>query len=77
MVKIEVLGTGCAKCKKTAELISKEIEKTGVAAEVIKVEEMDEILKRGVMMTPAVLVNGEKKCAGRVPSSNEIRSWFE
>lgn len=77
MRKIEVLGTGCAKCKKTTELIDKEIENLGVDAEVIKVENIDGIVSRGVMMTPAVIVDGEKKSGGKVPSAKEIKSWFE
>ena len=77
MMKIEVLGSGCAKCKKTTELIKKEIEKAGVDAEVIKVEDIDEIVSRGIMMTPAVIVDGETKSSGKIPSAKEIKSWFE
>lgn len=77
MKKIEVLGTGCVKCKKTAELIEKEIKKMGVDAEVVKVEDIDEIVSRGIMMTPAVIVDGEKKISGKIPSAREIKSWLE
>lgn len=77
MKKIEVFGTGCSKCKKTRELIVKEINKAGVKAEVFKVEKMDEIVNRGVMLTPAVMVDGELKCQGKVPSEKEIRTWLE
>ncbi len=76
-MKIEVLGSGCAKCKKTTELIKKEIENAGIDAEVIKVEKMEDIVSRGVMMTPAVIVDGETKSAGKVPSAKEIKTWFE
>ncbi len=77
MMKIEVLGSGCAKCKKTTELIKKEIEKAGVEAEVVKVEDIDEIVSRGVMMTPAVIVDGETKSSGKISSAKDIKSWFE
>lgn len=77
MKKIEILGTGCPKCQKTTELIEKEIEEAGVEAEIVKVEDLDEIVARGVMMTPAVMIDGETKTEGKVPSSSEIKSWFE
>ncbi|MFW6389992.1 MAG: thioredoxin family protein [Halanaerobiales bacterium] len=77
MKKIEILGTGCPKCQKTTELIEKEIKETGVEAEIIKVEDLDEIVERGVMMTPSVIVDGETKVEGNIPNADEIKSWFE
>ncbi|MFW6023003.1 MAG: thioredoxin family protein [Halanaerobiaceae bacterium] len=77
MKKIEVLGTGCTKCKKTTELIKKVIEDMGVEARVVKVEDIEEIVGRGVMMTPAVMIDGEKMCGGKVPAVKEIKSWFK
>lgn len=66
-MKIEILGTGCSKCKKTKETIEKVLKQNGVEAEVIKVEDIEAILNYGVMVTPAVVVDGEVKLAGRVP----------
>ncbi|MFW6238820.1 MAG: thioredoxin family protein [Halanaerobiales bacterium] len=77
MKNIEILGTGCPKCQKTTELIEKAIQETGIEAEVSKVEDLDEIVERGVMMTPAVMVDGETKVEGSIPSVDEIKSWFE
>ncbi|ACL70755.1 thioredoxin family protein [Halothermothrix orenii] len=77
MKKIEVLGSGCPKCQKTTDLIKNELRNLDVEAEIVKVEELDEIVNRGVMMTPAVVIDGEIKVEGKVPSSSEIRSWFE
>lgn len=77
MTKIEIFGTGCSKCKKTVELIEKEVKEAGIQAEIIKVEDLNEIASRGIMMTPAVQVDGETKCEGKVPSAGEIKSWFE
>jgi small redox-active disulfide protein 2 len=76
MKKIEILGTGCHKCQKTTELIEKEIKEAGVEAEIVKVKNLDEIVNRGVMMTPAVMVDGVLKCEGKIPAANEIKSWF-
>jgi len=75
-MKIEILGTGCAKCKKTKENIEKVLKETGVEAEVLKVEDFETILKYGVMVTPAVVIDGEVKLAGKVPDEKEIRKWI-
>jgi len=75
--KIEILGTGCPKCAKTTELIEKAIKEVGADAEIIKVTELNEIVNRGVMMTPAVMVDGELKVEGKIPTEKEIKSWFE
>lgn len=75
-MKIEVLGTGCSKCKKTKETIEKVLKQNSVEAEVIKVEDIEAILNYGVMVTPAVVVDGEVKLAGRVPDEKEIKKWI-
>ena len=77
MKKIEILGTGCPKCQKTAELIRKVLENNDLEGKIIKVEDMDKIVEKGVMMTPAVVIDGETKVEGKVPSADEIKSWFE
>ena len=77
MKKIEILGTGCPKCQKTTKLIKKELEKAGLEVELEKVEDVDKIVERGVMMTPAVVIDGENKIEGKVPSAEEIRSWLQ
>jgi small redox-active disulfide protein 2 len=75
-MKIEVLGTGCSKCKKTKEMIEKVLKQSGVEAEVIKVEDIEKILNYGVMVTPAVVIDGEVKVAGKVPDEKDIRKWI-
>jgi small redox-active disulfide protein 2 len=75
-MKIEVLGTGCSKCKKTAETIEKVLKQSGVEAEVIKVDDIEKIMNYGVMVTPAVAVDGEVKVAGKVPDEKEIKKWI-
>lgn len=71
-MKIEILGTGCAKCKMLYEIAQNAVEKAGVEAEIIKVEDPVAIMNYGVMSTPALVVNGEVKISGRLPSSDEI-----
>ncbi len=73
MVKIEVLGTGCAKCKSLAKNVEKAVEELDIEAEVVKVESLQEIMNRGVMMVPALFIDGEAKALGRAPSVKEIK----
>lgn len=72
-MEILVLGPGCAKCVKTYEAIKKVIDETGTDATIRKVDDIMEIMKWGVMSTPAVVVDGEVKIKGYVPSDAEIR----
>lgn len=75
-MKIEILGTGCSKCKKTKEIIEKILKQTGAEAEVVKVEDIEKIMSYGVMVTPAVVIDGDVKLAGKVPDEKEIRKWI-
>jgi small redox-active disulfide protein 2 len=77
MLKIEVFVGGCPKCKKT-EMNSKEaLAKLGVEAEIVAVKSQVEILKKGVTSTPALAINGEVKCMGRIPETKEIITWLQ
>ncbi|MBS3795871.1 MAG: TM0996/MTH895 family glutaredoxin-like protein [Candidatus Thorarchaeota archaeon] len=71
-MKIEIFGTGCAKCKATKEHIELVLRENDFAADLVEVDEMDEIVERGVMMTPAVAIDGDVKISGRVPTQEEI-----
>ena len=73
MRKMQILGTGCAKCKKLAELTEEAAKSLGIEFEIEKVSDVREIMKFGVMMTPALAVDGEVKFAGKVPSLDEIK----
>jgi small redox-active disulfide protein 2 len=70
--KLQILGTGCPKCKKLAELTEEAARKLGIEYELEKVTDINEIMKFGVMMTPALAVDGVVKVAGKVPSVNDI-----
>ena len=76
-MKIEILGTGCAKCNKAKEIVEKAVLETGINAEVVKVEDFDRILAYGVMITPAVVVDGDVKIAGRVPAVDDVKRWIK
>lgn len=73
---VKVLGTGCAKCQKLYAEVENAVAQSGVSARLEKVERIDEIMKYGVMMTPALVVDGEVKCSGRLPAAPEIAAWL-
>lgn len=75
-MKIQVLGTGCAKCKKLYAEAEKALASSGVPAQLEKVEKIEEIMKFGVMMTPALAVDGDVKSSGRIAPASEIVSWI-
>ena len=76
-MRIEVLGTGCPKCEKTLANAKKAVEELGLDAEVVKVYKLGEITARGVVMTPALAVDGEVKVSGKVPSVEEIKRMLQ
>ena len=76
MKKLQILGTGCPKCKKLAEATEQAAKDLGIEFEMEKVTEVKDIMKFGVMMTPALAVDGEVKVAGRIPSADEIKKMI-
>lgn len=76
-MKIEILGMGCPKCKKTVANAEQAVRELGIDAEIVKVEKIDEIMKYGVIMTPALVVDGEVKCAGKIPAVEEVKNWIK
>jgi len=76
-MKIEILGTGCAKCKKTLEVAEKAVREAGIEAEITKVEDINSIMDYGVMVTPAVVVDGDVKIAGKIPSVDDVKEWIQ
>jgi small redox-active disulfide protein 2 len=75
-MKIEVLGTGCPKCKLLYENAKKAAEEKNIRAEIVKVEDMNEITAHGVMMTPALVIDGDVKSSGKIPTTEEIKKWL-
>ncbi len=73
MKKIEILGTGCSKCKRLEKNVRKAVNELDVEAEIEKVEKIEDISARGVMVTPALSIDGEMKASGEVPSSKKIK----
>lgn len=76
-MKIEILGTGCPKCKKLTELVKEAINELGVSAEIIKVADINKIIDYGVMVTPALVIDGDVKVTSKIPSKQEITDWIK
>ena len=74
MRKLQILGTGCPKCRKLAENAVAAAKALGIEYELVKVTDINEIMKFGVMMTPALAVDGEVKVVGKVPPAEEIEA---
>ena len=77
MKKIQILGTGCPKCNKLAENAQAAAEQLEGDFEIEKVTDINEIMKFGVMMTPALAIDGQVRAIGKVPSPDEIREMLE
>lgn len=76
MVKIEVLGSGCANCIRLEQAARQAVEMAGVEAEVVKITDYGEIMARGVMSTPGLVIDGKVVSVGRVPSAGDIAEWL-
>ena len=73
---IKILGTGCAKCNRLEQLTREAAAELGVAADVVHVTQMEQIMAYPIMTTPALVVDEQVKCSGRIPSKDELRSWL-
>ena len=76
-MEIKILGTGCPKCRKVYANAQRAIADLGTDVKLEKVEAIDEILRYGVMMTPAVVINGRVRASGRIASVEELKKWLQ
>ena len=75
-MEIKVLGPGCAKCEQTEKNVKEAVAEKGIDARIDKVTDVMEIAKYGVFGTPAVVVDSEVKCVGKIPTKDEIKGWL-
>ena len=73
---IKVLGPGCAKCQQTEKVVKEAVAEAGVNSTVEKVTDIRKIAEYGVFGTPAVVVDGDVKCVGKVPSKQDVKKWI-
>jgi small redox-active disulfide protein 2 len=76
-MKIEILGTGCSRCKQLHQNAMQAVIAADVEADVVKVEDIKEIMRYGVMSTPALVIDGVVKMVGKVPSADEIKKLLK
>ncbi len=77
MKKIEILGMGWPKCNQLEDRAREAVKELGIKAEVIKVKDMQAIMNYGVMITPAIVVDGKVKASGKIPKIEEIKEWIK
>ena len=75
-MKIEILGMGCASCNKLYQNTLEAVEQSGKEAEVVKVDDLQKIMAYGVLSTPALVIDGVVKTAGKLPKVDEIKEWI-
>ena len=74
---IKVMGPGCSKCAEAEKIVKSVVEEAGIEATVEKVSDFQEIAKHGVFSTPAVVIDGQIKCVGKVPTKSEVQDWLK
>jgi small redox-active disulfide protein 2 len=74
---IKVLGPGCQRCERTAETVKEAVAEAEVSAQIEKITNAMDIAGYGVMGTPAVVIDGEVKCVGKIPSKEDVKAWIQ
>jgi len=76
-MKIEVLGMGCSNCEKLYRHVLEAVKLSGKEVEVVKVEDIQKIMGYGILSSPALVIDGKVKTAGKVPKVEEIKEWIK
>jgi small redox-active disulfide protein 2 len=77
MMKIEIIGSGCPRCYETERRVKNALAETGAQVELVHLTDPGEIARRGLILTPAVMVDGVIRLAGRVPCVDEVKLWLQ
>ena len=75
-MKIEILGSGCPSCKKLEENVKKAVEELNKEPTIVKITDISKFIDYGIMQTPALVIDGEVKCSGKVADKKEIKKWL-
>jgi small redox-active disulfide protein 2 len=76
-MEIKVCGPGCANCNKAEKVVREAVVDAGLDAKISKINDFVEMARLGVLSTPAILINGQIKCVGKVPTKNEVLAWLK
>lgn len=76
-MKIEILGIGCPKCNATTENVKKALSELGKTAEVVKITDIKQMMERGVMSTPALIIDGKLMVQGKISNVEQIKNWIQ
>jgi small redox-active disulfide protein 2 len=75
-MKIEIFGPGCSRCNALEKMVVNSLARLNISAEVVKVSDINKMVERGIMFTPALFIDGKKKSEGKVPSIDDIKKWL-
>jgi small redox-active disulfide protein 2 len=75
-MEIKVCGPGCANCTKAESIVKEAVAEAGIDVRILKISDFAEMAKLGVLSTPAIVVDGQIKCVGKVPTKNEVLKWL-
>ncbi len=76
-MEIKILGPGCPKCEQTLKVVEAAVHEAGISADIEKVTDVMQIAGYGVFGTPAVVIDGDVKSVGKIPSKEDVKSWLE
>ncbi len=76
-MKIEILGSGCPSCKKLEENVKTSIQESNLDVEIIKITDITKFVDYDIMQAPALIIDGQVKCSGRIPDVEEIKKWLK
>jgi small redox-active disulfide protein 2 len=76
MIEIKILGKGCSKCKVTYSQVLKVVNELDIEVNIVKVEDINDILEYSILSTPGLVINEQLKLSGRIPSTQEIKKWL-
>jgi small redox-active disulfide protein 2 len=76
-MEIKICGPGCANCSKAEKIVREAIVDAGIDAKILKISDFAEMAKLGVLSTPAIVIDGQIKCVGKVPTKNEVLGWLK